>query len=180
MPGLKPSRQEAVRACQESKPFAKLAAKRLPFSEVKRELKGAVITEHADGKGMDIHDPTEDKRHMKRLCEMQAEYKALDYEIGQASVLASFPEHEREAIVNARGEREVLPGRIAEQKARKLGLHAVRKWGRPRQRTVYGADGVNLVYHAEPGGALTLVRAYRLVDDGRRVSREIEVPLCQI
>ena len=139
MPGKKPSRQEAARACQESKPFAKLAEKRLPFSDVKRELRGAVITEHVDGKGLDIHDPTPDRRHMKRLYEMQAEYRAVDYEIGQNSMEATFPAHEREGVRNARGEVEVLPGHAAAEKARKLGLRPVIRWGRPSQPN---ADGL--------------------------------------
>lgn len=173
---MKPTPQESRQAIEETKPFRKLALARLPHEHVKRELRGAVITEHADGKGMDIHDPTPDKRYLKRLYDMQSEYRALDYDIGQESQLRTFPECDREGVRNKDGSIDILPGGTAEAVAKKKGLRPVIRWGRPRHRTVE-RNGLYRVYHAEPGGALVLVRAYRLADNGDRTSREIEVPI---
>ena len=173
----KVTRAQARQAVEEGRPFKKLLEKRLPYDVIRRELKGAVITEHADGRGLNVHDPTPDKRHLHRLHAMQAEYRAIDYEIGQNSVLQSFPEHEREGVVNRRGEVEVLPGESAEFKAKKLGLKPVIRWQRYRERTVVEPDGLHLVYRREPGGEAQLVCAYRLVDNGDRTSSKVEVAL---
>ena len=124
---------------------------------------------------MDIHAPTPDTRHLKRLHDMQSEYRALDYELGQASVLRTYPEHEREALRNGHGVVEVLPGSHARRAAIKKGMRPVIHWGRFRERTIYQANGVNLVYRREPGGDPVLVRAYRFTANG-----DAEVPLCQI
>ena len=176
----KVTKAQAKRAVEETRPFKQLLEKRVPYDAMRRELKGAVLTEDAQGRITNVHDPTPDKRYLHRLHDMQAEYRALDYEIGQNSNAQVFPEHERQAIRQRDGTVEVLPGHLAEQSARKKGAHAVIRWQRYRERTVIGEDGVHLVYRREPGGEAELVRAYRLHDNGNRTTSEIEVPLCRI
>jgi hypothetical protein len=170
------TKAQAKAAVEQTRPFAKLIEKRLPYDHIERELKGAVITRHADGKGLNVHDPTPDKRYLKRLHDMQSEYRALDYEIGQNEMVATYPEHERQGIRRLNGDIEVLPGHIAESKARKGGLRPVINWGRARSRTVVQPDGLHLVYERPmPGTDMRLVRAYRLRDNGNNTSSEVEV-----
>lgn len=87
---------------------------------------------------------------MLRLYEMQSEYRALDYELGQESVARTFPEHERETLKGADGTLERLPGPLAEQAARKKGMRPLIRWGRASQPDEHGLWANGHTHLGEP------------------------------
>lgn len=127
------------------------------------------ITDTPDGKR---NGRVVGKAALKRLLEMTRESKRMEVEF-HGERQAKIP------TVRLRcpdGSEERVQEHLADRAARKRGLRPVR-CGRPRTRTVIQRDGTHLVYIAEPGGQLELVRAYRLVDNGDRTSREVEVSI---
>jgi hypothetical protein len=146
---MKPSKAQAKRACEESSPFRKLAEKRVPHAEAKREIRktGARVVEHQDGKGFDVHDHRPGHPGIQRLYEMQAEHRRMQYEIGQNMVENTYPVSDRVPVKYRDGRRAAIPQMQAESFARKGGMVMVRRSG----YNTFGEDGLNMAGHTHMG-----------------------------
>ena len=165
-----PSESELRRSDADTLAAGKIVRARPSWDSLKSELGSALtVTENADGTvNGRVVDHTPEKRYLKRLHAMGRESKRLECDLG-AEIQSRTP---MVALKDGRG-LDYVREDMADRVARKRNLRPVIKWGRPRERTVVGTDGLFTVYRRDAGGTMRLWRAYRLDSRGDEVAVKV-------